>query len=85
MLARRLTARLARRASAAAADDAASICNAAISAYGAAATSGDPEKMAAVFAADGELVSPWGVSKGHDELVKTYASFMKPATRMPTP
>ena len=40
-MSRRLTARLARRA---AADDAASICNAAISAYGAAATSGDPEK-----------------------------------------
>ena len=66
---------------AAAADDATSICNAAINAYGAAATSGDPEKMAAVFAADGELVSPWGVSRGHDELVKTYASFMKPGDK----
>ena len=66
---------------AAAADDAASVCNAAISAYGAAATGGDAEKMAAIFAPDGEVVSPWGVSRGHDELVKTYASFMKPGDK----
>ena len=50
---------------AAAADDAASICKIAISAYGAAATSGDPVKMAAVFAPDGEIVSPWGFVAGH--------------------
>ena len=41
-----------------AADDAAAICNAAVSAYAAAAASGDPVKMAAIFAPDGELVSP---------------------------
>jgi uncharacterized protein (TIGR02246 family) len=59
------------------ADDATPICNAAISAYGAAAASGDPVKMASVFAPDGELVSPWGFVAGHDALIKTYASFMK--------
>jgi ketosteroid isomerase-like protein len=64
-----------------AADDATAICNAALSAYGAAATSGDPVKMAAVFAPDGELVSPWGFVAGHDALVKTYASFMKPGDK----
>ena len=41
-----------------AADDAAAICNASVSAYAAAAESGDPVRMAEVFAADGELVSP---------------------------
>jgi hypothetical protein len=46
------------RGSAHAADDAAAIYNAAISAYGTAAASGDPAKMAAVYAPDGELVSP---------------------------
>jgi ketosteroid isomerase-like protein len=64
-----------------AADDAAAVCKAAISAYGAAAASGDPGKMAAVFAPDGELVSPWGFVAGHDALVKTYASFMKPGDK----
>ena len=60
-----------------AADDAGTICNASISAYGEAATSGDAVKMAAVYAPDGELVSPYGVVAGRDALVKTYASFMK--------
>ena len=46
-----------------AADDAAAICNAAVSAYGAAAVSGDPAKMAAVYAPDGELVSPYGIPR----------------------
>ncbi|MGA7809231.1 YybH family protein [Bradyrhizobium sp.] len=64
-----------------AADDAAAICNAAISAYGAAGASGDPGKMAAVFAPDGELVSPYGFLAGHDALVKFYASFMKPGDK----
>jgi ketosteroid isomerase-like protein len=64
-----------------AADDAAAICNAAISAYGTAATSGDPVKMAAVYAPNGELVSPYGVVAGHDALVKNYASFMKPGDK----
>ena len=41
-----------------AADDAAAICNAAVGAYAAAAASGDPVKMAAVFAPDGELSQP---------------------------
>ncbi len=61
-----------------AADDAAAICNAAVGAYAAAAASGDPVKMAAVFAPDGELVSPYGFLVGHDALFKFYASFMKP-------
>ena len=64
-----------------AADDAAAICNAAISAYGAAAASGDPAKMTAVYALDGELVSPYGFLAGHDALVKFYASFMKPGDK----
>jgi uncharacterized protein (TIGR02246 family) len=64
-----------------AADDATAICNAAISAYGAAAASGDPAKMAAVYAPDGEWVSPYGFHAGHDALVKFYASFMKPGDR----
>jgi hypothetical protein len=58
-------------------DDAAAMCNAAISAFGAGTTSGDPIKMAAVYAPDGELVSPYGIVAGQDALVKTYASFMK--------
>ena len=64
-----------------AADDAAAICNAAVSAYAAAAASGDPVKMAAVFAPDGELVSPYGFLVGHDALFKFYASFMKPGDK----
>ena len=64
-----------------AADDAAAICNAAISAYGAAAATGDPAKMAAVYAPDGEVVSPYGFVAGHDALVKMYASFMKPGDK----
>jgi uncharacterized protein (TIGR02246 family) len=64
-----------------AADDAMATCKAAISAYAAAAASGDPVKMAAVYAPDGELVSPYGVVAGHDAIVKTYASFMKPGDK----
>ena len=60
-----------------AADDATAVCNVAISAYGAAAATGDPAKMAAVYAPDGEVVSPYGFVAGHDALVKMYASFMK--------
>jgi uncharacterized protein (TIGR02246 family) len=64
-----------------AADDATTACNAAISAYGAAAATGDPAKMAAVYAPDGEVVSPYGFIAGHDALVKFYASFMKPGDK----
>jgi uncharacterized protein (TIGR02246 family) len=64
-----------------AADDATTACNAAISAYGAAAATGDPAKMAAVYAPDGEVVSPYGFISGHDALVKFYASFMKPGDK----
>jgi uncharacterized protein (TIGR02246 family) len=61
--------------------DATAACNAAISAYGAAAASGDPAKMAAVYAPDGENVSPYGFVAGHDALVKMYASFVKPGDK----
>jgi uncharacterized protein (TIGR02246 family) len=61
-----------------AAEDATAACNAAITAYGAAAATGDPAKMAAVYAPDGEVVSPYGFVAGRDALVKMYASFMKP-------
>jgi uncharacterized protein (TIGR02246 family) len=54
--------------------DATAACNAAISAYGAAAASGDPDKVAAVYAPDGENVSPYGFVAGHDALVKMYQS-----------
>ena len=64
-----------------AADDATTACNAAISAYGAAAATGDPAKMAAVYAPNGEVVSPYGFLAGHDALVKFYASFMKPGDK----
>ena len=64
-----------------AADDATAICKAAISAYGAAAATGDPAKMAAVYAPDGEVVSPYGFIAGHDALVKFYGSFMKPGDK----
>ena len=67
--------------SAYAADDATAVCNAAISAYGAAAATGDPVKMAAVYSPDGEVVSPYGFAAGHDALVKMYASFMKPGDK----
>jgi SnoaL-like domain len=64
-----------------AADDATTAYNAAISAYGAAAATGDPAKMAAVYAPDGEVVSPYGFIAGHDALGKFYASFMKPGDK----
>ena len=64
-----------------AADDATAICKAAISAYGAAAATGDPAKMAAVYAPDSEVVSPYGFVAGHEALVKMYASFMKPGDK----
>jgi uncharacterized protein (TIGR02246 family) len=64
-----------------AADDATAICNAAMSAYGVAAATGDPTKMAAVYAPDGEVVSPYGFVAGRDALVKMYASFMKPGDK----
>jgi ketosteroid isomerase-like protein len=64
-----------------AADDATAVCNVAISAYGAAAATGDPAKMAAVYAPDGEVVSPYGFVAGHDALVRMYASFMKPGDK----
>jgi ketosteroid isomerase-like protein len=64
-----------------AAEDAAAVCNAAVSAYAAAAESGDPAKMAAVFAPDGEAVSPYGLLAGHDTLVRFYSSFMKPGDK----
>jgi uncharacterized protein (TIGR02246 family) len=64
-----------------AADDAAAICNAVIGAYEAASVSGDPAKMAAVFAPDGKFVTPFGVLAGHDAVAKTYASFMKPGDK----
>jgi ketosteroid isomerase-like protein len=64
-----------------AADDAVAICNAAINAYGAGIASGDAAKLAAVYAPDGELVSPWGAVAGHDALVKNFASYMKPGDK----
>ena len=64
-----------------AADDATAICKATISAYEAAAASGDPAKMGAVFAPDGEVVGPWETVAGHDALVTMYASFMKPGDK----
>ena len=64
-----------------AADDAMATCKAAISAYAAAAARGDPVKMAAVYAPDGELVSPYGAFAGHDALVKNFASYMKPGDK----
>jgi|HubBroStandDraft_6_1064221.scaffolds.fasta_scaffold182683_2 ketosteroid isomerase-like protein len=67
--------------SAHAADNATTICKAAIAAYGTATASGDAAKLAAVFAPDGELVSPWGIASGHDALVKVLASYMKPGDK----
>jgi uncharacterized protein (TIGR02246 family) len=64
-----------------AADDATAICNAAFSAYSAAAATGDPAKMAAIFSPNGEVVSPWGYVAGHDALVKMYSGFMKPGDK----
>jgi len=58
-------------------DTAATICNAMFSAYSAAAATGDPAKMAAIFSPNGEVVSPWGYVAGHDALVKMYSGFMK--------
>jgi uncharacterized protein (TIGR02246 family) len=60
-----------------AADDAATICKATGSAYNAAVPTGDPAKMAAVFAPDGEVVTPWGLMAGRDAIIKYYASYMK--------
>jgi uncharacterized protein (TIGR02246 family) len=58
-------------------DDAAAACDATNKAYLAAVPSGDVAKMAAVFAPDGELVTPWGLSAGRDAITKYYASYMK--------
>src|ERR1700751_5321444 len=60
-----------------AADVAAAICKTTAAAYNAAVPTGDPAKMAAVFAPDGELVTPWGVMAGRDAVIKYYASYMK--------
>ena len=38
---------------------------------------GDPAKLAAVYAPDGELVTPWGLMAGRDAIIKYYASYMK--------
>jgi hypothetical protein len=62
-------------------DDATAICNGAITAYGDGIASGDPAKLAAVYAPDGELVSPYGAVAGHDALVKTFASYLKPGDK----
>ena len=62
-----------------AAEDAAAICKATSGAY--VAATGDPAKMAAVYATDGEFVTPWGVIAGRDALIKFYASFMKPGDK----
>jgi hypothetical protein len=64
-----------------AADDASAACNATNTAYLAAVPTGDPAKMAAVYAVDGEYVTPWGVAAGRDALIKLYASFMKPGDK----
>jgi hypothetical protein len=37
--------------------------------------------MAAIYAPDGEAVSPYGFVAGDDALVKMYASFMKPGDK----
>jgi uncharacterized protein (TIGR02246 family) len=60
-----------------AADDAAAICKATSGAYVAAVPAGDPAKMAAVYAPDGEFVTPWGVMAGRDAIIKYYASYVK--------
>jgi hypothetical protein len=62
-------------------DDSKAACNATNNAYLAAVPSGDPAKMAAVYAADGEYVTPWGVAAGRDALIKFYGSFMKPGDK----
>jgi hypothetical protein len=62
-------------------DTAATICNAAFSAYGAAAASGDPAKMVALFSPNGQVVGPYGYFAGHDALVKMYSAFMKPGDK----
>jgi uncharacterized protein (TIGR02246 family) len=62
---------------ASAADDAAAICKTTAAAYNAAVPTGDPAKMAAVFAPDGEFVTPWGLMAGRNAITKYYASYMK--------
>jgi uncharacterized protein (TIGR02246 family) len=64
-----------------AADDSKAACDATNNAYLAAVPSGDPAKMAAVYAPEGEYVTPWGVVAGRDALIKFYASFIKPGDK----
>jgi uncharacterized protein (TIGR02246 family) len=61
----------------AAANDAVAICKTTAAAYNTAVPTGDPAKMAAVFAPDAELVTPWGLMAGRDAIIKYYASYMK--------
>ena len=37
--------------------------------------------MAAVYSPNGEFVGPYGLSAGHDNLAKTYKSFVKPGDK----
>jgi hypothetical protein len=64
-----------------AADDAKTICQAAMDSYEAAALTGDSDKMAAVYSPNGEFVGPYGQSAGHDKLVQMDKGFVKPADK----
>ena len=64
-----------------AADDAAAICNAAVNAYEAAVASGDLVKLAATYAPDGELVTPFGVLTGREAITEANAPSMKPGDK----
>lgn len=58
--------------------DATSICRSFGDAYSAAAVSGDPAKVEALFAADGEWTAPQGIFKGPQALAAYISAFIKP-------
>lgn len=69
------------RESADAAEDATAICKSAMAAYEAATATGDPAKLAATFTAHGELVTPFGISKGREAIASANAPYMKPGDK----
>jgi ketosteroid isomerase-like protein len=62
-------------------DDAAAICKAAASAFEAAVASGNPYKLAATYAPDGEVVNLAGILSGPDEIAAVESTSVTPGAK----